>query len=306
MSTPLRVIYAGTPDFACPALQTLIDYGCELVAVFTQPDRPAGRGRQLQASPVKQLALKHQLRVEQPNNLRDDTLRQAMAELQPDLMVVAAFGMLLPQEWLDLPRYGCWNLHASLLPRWRGAAPIQRAIEAGDAESGMTLMHMELGLDTGPMLLRQPLTLAADETGGSLHDQLAAMGAQILLEGLERLSQDGPWHGEVQDDALACYAPKLSKSEAEVDWQQAASTIARRVRAFNPFPVCWTEALGPRLRIWQAEAVELDHQSEPGTLLPDTGTQALVACGQGALKLLQVQPAGKKAMPVSAWLNAQR
>ncbi|GAB4183017.1 MAG: methionyl-tRNA formyltransferase [Wenzhouxiangellaceae bacterium] len=304
--TALRIVYAGTPEFACPPLRMLIDGPHQLLAVFTQPDRPAGRGRQLQASPVKQMAAAAGLRIEQPPRLSDDALYQAMRELQPDLMVVAAYGLLLPQSWLDLPQHGCWNIHASLLPRWRGAAPIQRAIEAGDSTTGITLMQMELGLDSGPMLLREETPITADDTGGSLHDRLALSGAAVLEAGLQRLTESGPWHGEVQDDSLVTYASKLSKAEARLDWTQSAATLARQVRAFNPYPVCWTEVDDERLRIWQAAAIQHRGNPEPGELLMRDDGGVAIACADGALQLLEVQPPGKRRQPVRDWLNARR
>lgn len=304
---PLRILYAGTPEFACPPLRALLAFDCEIVAIFTQPDRPAGRGRKLQPSPVKLLAEEQHIPLYQPDTLRDPDFLERIRQLAPDLMVVTAYGMLLPQQWLDLPRYGCWNLHASLLPRWRGAAPIQRAIAAGDQQTGMTLMQMALGLDTGPMLLRQAIDIAPDDTAATLHDKLADLGAELLTQGLARLSTEGPWAGETQDDSAACYAQKLSKEEAQINWQDDAFNIARQVRAFNPYPVCWTELDGQRLRIWQAEAIEREHHADPGTRLNIAATNELtLACGHNALRLVTIQPAGKKPMPVSAWLNAQQ
>lgn len=305
-TAPLRIIYAGTPDFACAPLQALLDSSHQILAVFTQPDRPAGRGRQLQASPVKQLALQHGLPVYQPERLNQEELRVQMAALQPDLMVVTAYGLLLPQAWLELPRFGCWNLHASLLPRWRGAAPIQRAIAAGDQQTGMTLMQMERGLDTGPMLLKQALEIHPDETAASLHDRLASQAAQVLQQGLERLIQDGPWHGDVQDESQASYAAKLSKEEAELDWRESAVTLERRIRAFNPFPVCWAELNGERTRIWGAAVIAQTPSATPGTLLDSPKDECWVACGEGILALHEVQPAGKRRMPIRDWLNARR
>ncbi|MEE4218012.1 MAG: methionyl-tRNA formyltransferase, partial [Xanthomonadales bacterium] len=213
-----RIVYAGTPDFAVPALRRLLDSGAEVVAVYTQPDRPAGRGRRLTAGPVKALALEHGLEVMQPATLRDEAAQKALAALQPDLMVVAAYGLILPQSVLDIPVHGCWNIHASLLPRWRGAAPIQRAIEAGDRETGVCIMQMEAGLDTGPVLQRTATAISEDDTGGSVHDRLAVLGGDALLECLARLSRGELGTPEVQDHSRAVYAPKLSKAEAELDF----------------------------------------------------------------------------------------
>ncbi|MBT8076378.1 MAG: methionyl-tRNA formyltransferase, partial [Gammaproteobacteria bacterium] len=245
---PLRVLFAGTPEFALPPLQALIDYDCEIVAVLTQPDRPAGRGKQLRASPVKQLALEHKLQVLQPASLKEAAWQEKLAALRPDLMVVVAYGLILPATILTMPRYGCWNIHASLLPRWRGAAPIQRALEAGDEETGVCIMEIEQTLDTGPVYHALATPVAAEETGGTLHDRLAIMGAQALMHCIELLRNDKLPQPRTQDHGLATYAHKLSKAEAELDWQQPAEVLQRRIRAFNPWPVAWCELGSMRLR----------------------------------------------------------
>src|SRR5690625_975320 len=248
MSAPLRVVFAGTPDFAVPCLQACRADGVELAAVYTQPDRRAGRGRQLAASPVKQAALATGLPVEQPLSLKTAEAQETLAAWRPDLLVVVAYGLILPQAVLDMPRLGCWNVHASLLPRWRGAAPIQRAIAAGDSETGVCLMRMEAGLDTGPVLLARRTPIHADETGGSLHDRLAGLGADVLAEGLARAVADDVPEAEPQAADGATYARKLNKTEAHLDLERPATELARLVRAFNPWPVADLELNGERVR----------------------------------------------------------
>jgi len=246
MSQALRIVFAGTPEFAAEHLKALLDSPHEIVAVYTQPDRPAGRGQKLMPSPVKQLAAQHGLPVLQPPTLRAPEAQAELAALQPDLMVVVAYGLILPQAVLDIPRLGCINSHASLLPRWRGAAPIQRAVQAGDAESGVTVMQMEAGLDTGPMLLKVSTPISAEDTGGSLHDRLARLGPPAVVEAIAGLAA-GTLKGEVQNDALATYAHKLSKDEAKLDWSRPAVELERAVRAFDPWPVCHTTLNGEPL-----------------------------------------------------------
>ena len=250
----MRIVFAGTPDFAVPCLQAAARHN-EVVAVYTQPDRPAGRGRGLTASPVKQAALERGLPVYQPLSLRDPAAQAELAALQPDLLVVVAYGLILPQAVLDIPTHGCWNVHASLLPRWRGAAPIQRAIQAGDSHSGVCLMQMEAGLDTGPVLLEQSLELAADETGGSLHDKLAALGAQVLADGLGLLRAGLRPVARPQPAEGVEYAHKLDKAEARLQWSEDAQVLERQVRAFNPWPVAEAQLQGERVRIHAAQAI---------------------------------------------------
>ncbi|KAA6183860.1 methionyl-tRNA formyltransferase [Thiohalocapsa marina] len=307
-----RIIFAGTPDFAVPALTGLIEHGHAVVAVYTQPDRPAGRGRKLTPSPVKQAALAADIPVQQPATLRDDDALAQLAALDADLMVVAAYGLLLPPAALQAPRLGCVNIHASLLPRWRGAAPIQRAIFAGDPQSGISIMQMEAGLDTGPVYLRRSIDLAKDETGGSLHDRLAALGAEALLAALPGIL-DQTLQPTPQDDALATYARKLSKDEARIDWTRPAIALERQVRAFDPWPVAQTRLGDEVLRIWSATALgpEVDTAvpsgtaPEPGRVLA-TGRDGIdVATGDGRLRITRLQAPGKRPMSALDFSNAR-
>jgi methionyl-tRNA formyltransferase len=298
----MRIVFAGTPEFAVPSLRAAAQRG-EVVAAYTQPDRPAGRGRGLQASPVKLEALQRGIPVLQPETLRTELSRDALRALQPDLMVVVAYGLLLPQSILDIPKYGCWNVHASLLPRWRGAAPIQRAIVAGDAETGVCLMQMQKGLDTGPVLLSQRLPIGADETGGHLHDRLAVLGAQVLADGLGLLRAGMKPVAVPQPDAGATYAHKLDKAEAKLDWTQAADVLARKVRAYQPWPVAEAQLDGERVRIHAAEALPLAHGAAPGTVLLARRDGIDVACGEGALRLTRVQREGGRPMAAADYLN---
>jgi methionyl-tRNA formyltransferase len=302
---PLRIVFAGTPDFAVPSLRAAAQRG-EVVAVYTQPDRPAGRGRELQASPVKQEALRRGIPVLQPESLKGEISRDALRALQPDLMVVVAYGLLLPQRILDTPKFGCWNVHASLLPRWRGAAPIQRAIEAGDRETGVCLMQMEKGLDTGPVLLRQATPIREGETGGQLHDRLAELGAQVLADGLGLLRAGIRPVSQPQPAEGATYAHKLDKAEAKLDWAQPAQTLACKVRAFNPWPMAEAELGGERVRIHGAVALSLAHGAAPGAVLAAGREGIDVACGEGALRIRVLQRAGGKAITAADYLNARR
>ena len=305
MASP-RLVFAGTPEFAVPCLDAAVRAGT-VVAVYTQPDRPAGRGRALAASPVKQRAEALGLPVIQPATLRDPAARAALRALKPDLMIVVAYGLILPQSVLDIPAHGCWNVHASLLPRWRGAAPIQRAIEAGDAETGVCLMRMEKGLDTGPVLLRQSTPIRPDDTGGTLHDRLSALGAQVLADGLGLLRAGLRPMAQPQPEAGVTYAHKLEKAEARLDWSLPAAVLARKVRAFSPWPVAEADVAGEHLRIHAAEAlVDATHSAAPGTVLRAAREGVDVACGDGVLRLRTVQRAGGRALPVADWLNARR
>jgi len=303
MADKLKILFAGTPAFAAEALGALLESGQRVIGVYTQPDRPMGRGRKQLHGPVKQLALANDLPVFQPPSLKDQAQQTALAALGADLMVVAAYGLLLPQAVLDAPRLGCINIHASLLPRWRGAAPIQRAILAGDRETGVTIMQMEAGLDTGPMLYALSCPIEADDTGGSLHDRLAKLGARALLEVLPALAA-GEVTPQPQDESLACYAHKLDKREARIDWHRPATQIERQVRAFDPWPVAQTDLQGKPLRIWQAEVAADGPSAEPGRILAASKAGIEVATGQGVLRILRLQLPGKRAMAVADFLNA--
>lgn len=291
----MRLVFAGTPEFAARALAALIAAGHDIPLVLTQPDRPAGRGMKLKMSPVKELALAHGLAVAQPESLRSEEARRVIVDSAPEVMVVAAYGLILPQAALDIPRLGCINIHASLLPRWRGAAPIQRAIEAGDAETGITLMQMDKGLDTGAMLSRHPLAIAPDDTAGSLHDKLAALGASAIVGLLPRLAEI---RAASQDDNLATYAAKIGKEEARIDWTLPATALDRRIRAFNPFPGAVAHFQDEPLKIWSARPVA--GSGQPGEIL--SILPLCVACGDGALEVLEIQKAGGKRLAAAAYV----
>lgn len=303
MTQALRLVFAGTPEFAAEHLKALLDTPHQIVAVYTQPDRPAGRGQKLMPSPVKQLALQHGLPVLQPPTLRDPAAQEELRALAPDLMVVVAYGLILPQVVLDIPRLGCINSHASLLPRWRGAAPIQRAVQAGDAESGVTVMQMEAGLDTGPMLLKVTTPITAADTGGSLHDRLAQLGPQAVVQAIAGLAA-GTLQGEVQDDALATYAHKLNKDEARIDWNRPADELERLVRAFNPWPICHSTLDGQPLKVLAAEPAE--GRGQPGQILDASKDGLTVACGEGALRLTRLQLPGGKPLAFADLYNSRR
>lgn len=301
----LKLIFAGTPDFAARHLAALLSSDHEVVAVYTQPDKPAGRGQKLTASPVKELALAHDLPVYQPASLRKEEAQAELAALGADLMVVVAYGLILPKVVLDTPRLGCINVHGSLLPRWRGAAPIQRSIWAGDAETGVTIMQMDVGLDTGAMIRKVSCPIAADETSASLYDKLAELGPQALVDTINAMAA-GDTAAEAQDDALANYAEKLSKEEARIDWSMEAVAIERCIRAFNPWPISWFEVADQTIKVWQAEVITQDHGQRAGTLLKADKQGIDVATGKGVLRLLTLQPPGKKAMSVTDLLNSRR
>jgi len=313
MASParLRLIFAGTPAFAAQHLQALIDSGRhDIVAVYTQPDRPAGRGKKLHASEVKRCAEAAGLPIYQPQNFRDQADRQTLAEHKADLMVVVAYGLILPQAVLDIPRLGCVNVHASLLPRWRGAAPIQRAIEAGDPETGVTIMQMAAGLDTGDMLVKVRCAIGDSDTAADLHDRLAELGGPALLQALEQLAT-GTATPEVQDDALSNYAAKIDKAEALVDWQQSATDIQRRLRAFIPFPVCYTTlhnaqtGSDDRVKLWAASVVAGNNGAEPGTIISADRSGIRIACGEDSLLVGSLQLPGGRAMTAAELLNAR-
>ncbi|MDA9094906.1 methionyl-tRNA formyltransferase [Porticoccaceae bacterium] len=299
---PLKIIFAGTPDFAATHLQALIGQH-EVVAVYTQPDRPAGRGKKLTASPVKLLAEQNNLPIFQPQSLKDPEQQTILANLQADIMVVVAYGLILPQVVLDAPRLGCINVHGSILPRWRGAAPIQRAIEAGDKETGVTIMQMDAGLDTGAMLTITRCPIEPNETSGSLYDKLAALGAPALLSTLDKLKA-GTAVAVAQDNGQSTYAKKIDKAEALIDWSQPAIIIDQRIRAFSPFPAAYTEIEGLRVKIWAAQT-STQQLGTPGEIVAADDNGLLVGCGQGSLLLTEIQLAGKSRMPVSEILRSR-
>jgi methionyl-tRNA formyltransferase len=304
--TSLRILFAGTPEFAASYLRALINSKHQLIGVYSQPDRPSGRGKKLRSGPVKQLALDAELPLFQPPTLKDTGTQRQLAEQQADVLVVVAYGLILPQAVLDLPRFGCLNVHASLLPRWRGAAPIQRAIEAGDSETGVTIMHMDAGLDTGDMLAQARCPIGPETTAGSLHNELAALGAPLLLEVLGDL----PGHLERarrQDDSQACYAQKITKGEAQIDWSRDAATLDRTIRAFNPFPGCFSTLAGERVKIWQARPIQgPTGPISPGTILKADRRGILVSCGDGQLRIERLQLPGGRPLTAEQVLNAGR
>ncbi|GAB2189725.1 methionyl-tRNA formyltransferase [Sessilibacter sp. MAH1] len=298
----LNIVFAGTPDFAAAHLQALLESHHKVIAVYTQPDRPAGRGKKLQKSAVKQVAEAYNLPVYQPLNFKAQEDRDQLAALSADIMVVVAYGLILPVAVLETPRLGCVNVHASLLPRWRGAAPIQRAVEAGDAESGVTIMQMEKGLDTGPMLEVVKCEITATETGGSLHDKLMNMGSPALIKALDDLAL-GKAVPEVQDHDAANYASKIEKPDLDINWQESADVIERKIRAFNPFPVCFSDLNGDRIKLFDAAVATSSKANSPGEILAVDKSGITVACGEGALALSRIQIPGKKPMAIADLLN---
>lgn len=305
MSQPLRIIYAGTPDFAVPALQALINSPHEVVAVYCQPDRPSGRGRKLVFGPVKQVAVNAGIAVEQPVSLKSAEEQAKLQAYQADVMIVAAYGLILPQAVLDTPKYGCLNIHGSLLPRWRGAAPIQRAIQVGDSETGVTIMQMAAGLDTGDMLYKVVCPITPTDGGQSIHDKLAQTGAAALLHTLDLLVA-GQLTPKVQDDSLANYAHKLNKAEAQIDWQQSAQDIDRMIRAFDAYPTAFTLYKGEALRFFSSSvAHHSSHNAQPGTVLAESKAGIDIATGEGVLRIHSLQLPGGKRLSVPEFLNGR-
>lgn len=305
MSTSLRIIFAGTPDFAARHLDALLSSGHQVVGVFTQPDRPAGRGKKLMPSPVKVLAEEHGLPVFQPASLRPQENQQLVADLNADVMVVVAYGLILPKAVLDMPRLGCINVHGSLLPRWRGAAPIQRSLWAGDADTGVTIMQMDVSLDTGDMLYKLSCPITDEDTSATLYDKLAELGPKGLIDTLQQLA-DNRVQPEVQDEALVTYADKLSKEEARLDWSLPAAQLERCIRAFNPWPMSWLEIDGQPVKVWQASVIAGPVNAAPGTIIEANKQGIQVATVEGILNLESLQPAGKKAMSAQDLLNSRR
>ena len=305
----LKIVFAGTPEFASAHLQAVLDSGHEVIAAYTQPDRPAGRGRKLKPSPVKELALKHHIPVFQPKSLKTEEAQKELAALKPDLMIVVAYGLILPQIVLDTPTHGCVNVHGSILPRWRGAAPIQRAIAAGDRESGVTIMQMDAGLDTGDMLIKARCPIHDSDTCSDLHDRLIEVGQPALVEAINAIAEHSITP-EKQDDNCACYAHKLSKEEAQIDWSKPARELDCMVRGFNPWPVATTsfkiDTEEVSIRVWEARAVDLESDKAPGTLVKADKEGLDIACVSGILRLAKVQMPGSRAMSVSDLLNSRR
>ncbi len=305
MSEKLRIIFAGTPDFAARHLDALLSSEHQIVGVFTQPDRPAGRGKKLMPSPVKVLAEEKGLPVYQPASLRPQDNQQLVADLNADIMVVVAYGLILPKAVLEIPRLGCINVHGSLLPRWRGAAPIQRSLWAGDSETGVTIMQMDVGLDTGDMLYKLSCPITAEDTSATLYDKLAQLGPQGLIETLQQLAE-GRAQPQVQDETLATYAEKLSKEEARIDWSLSACELERCIRAFNPWPMSYLMIDEQPVKVWKASALDIQSDAAPSTIIDATKLGIQVATGEGVLNLESLQPAGKKAMSAQDLLNSRR
>lgn len=303
-SKRLRIVFAGTPVFAAGHLQSLLENGCNVIAVYTQPDRPANRGRKLTPSAVKQLAQNHDLPVYQPQSLKNTEAQQQLSALQPDIMVVVAYGLLLPKPVLEIPQLGCINVHASLLPRWRGAAPIQRAIEAGDTRTGITIMQMDEGLDTGAMLIKRECSIAETDTAASLHDRLMAIGESALIDSINQLATNTA-SPVTQDYLLGTYAAKIRKDEALLDWQKSAETLALKIRAFNPAPVAFSSICDERVKIWQAAVEKTTNTEKPGVIVNSAENGIIVACGKDNLRITELQLPGKKRLPVAEVLKSR-
>ena len=301
----MRIVFAGTPDFAALTLTALINANHDVVGVYTQPDRKTGRGQKLTPPPVKVIAQENNIPVKQPISFKNEKDYEELKSMNADLMIVVAYGMLLPQRVLDLPRLACLNIHASLLPRWRGAAPIQRAIEAGDSETGVCIMQMEAGLDTGPVLSEKRIPILANDTAASLHDKLAELGSLAILETLENLEHQLK-NAITQNHELACYAHKMIKSEATIDWTKTAIDIQRKIRAFNPWPICQSFHSGQRYRIWYAEVLQQSHNQAPGTIIKLDKTGIQVACAEHVLNILTIQREGSKPLAIHDFINSTR
>jgi methionyl-tRNA formyltransferase len=301
----VSIVFAGTPEFSVPALKALVASRHQVAAVYTQPDRPAGRGQQLTMSAVKQCALTHSLPIEQPKTLRDPAAVERLAGWRPDVMVVVAYGLILPADVLQIPRLGCLNIHASLLPRWRGAAPIHRALQAGDTQTGVTIMQMDVGLDTGPMLLERVTPIDRTDTGSTLHDRLAQLGAEALIAALDGIL-DGSLSPRPQPETGATYANKLRKEEALIDWSKSTAEIDRQIRAFNPWPVAETRWNGQQLRIWQTGPSQVQRRASPGTVIDADASGIHVATGDGAIALTRIQLAGRRTVTAAEFTNAHR
>jgi len=299
----LKIIFAGTPEFAANSLEAIIQQGHQVIAVYTQPDRRAGRGKKILKSPVKLIALANEIPVYQPEKLTDKDAQNELAALAPDLMIVAAYGLLLPTATLNTPTLGCVNIHASLLPRWRGAAPIQRAIQAGDTETGITIMQMDKGLDTGNMLMKVSTPISITDNGSTLHDRLSKIGADAILAYLDRINDQPPATGEVQNNELANYAHKLTKQEAEINWKLSAQQICLMIRAFNPWPVAFLNLNNERVRIFEAQEVVIQDDSQAGTVLEKNKQGIVVRCGENAIRILKLQLPGAKAIDALAFFN---
>lgn len=299
----MRIIFAGTPDFAAHTLTNLIAKQHDIICVYTQPDRKTGRGQKLTPPPVKQVAIECGIDVRQPSSLKSDEEYQALKKLKPDLMIVVAYGMILSQSVLDVPKHGCLNIHASLLPKWRGAAPIQRAIQAGDKKTGVCIMQMEAGLDTGPVLSHAEVVIEQTDTSASLHDKLAKIGATTLITTLESLTSHQT-NAQTQNHAAACYAHKITKAEATIDWHKSAQEIHQTIRAFNPWPICQSICNEQRLRIWQAEVIQHDYDAEPGNIVKLDKNSLYVKCGKDILSIQTLQRDGSKPLPISDFMNS--
>ncbi|TDR23320.1 methionyl-tRNA formyltransferase [Marinicella litoralis] len=301
----MDIIFCGTPEFSVPPLVDLVKAGHHVKAVFTQPDKRKGRGQQIQKTPVKIEAEKHNIPVFQPTSLRDPAVVELMASFEADLMVVVAYGLIIPQNILDLPQHGCWNIHASLLPRWRGAAPIHRAILAGDEETGIAIMQMEAGLDTGPVYHMYPTQISTKDTSATLHDRLSLMGGEAIVACVEQLVNESLPPPEKQNNELATYAHKLTKAESAIDWSAPATHIERQIRAFNPWPGSHAEINGDSVKIWAAETVDMNTEIQPGGIVLANKNQLYIQTGDGQICIQEIQKSGKKRMPIEAFMAAK-